>query len=609
MAIEILSPNYILPDNDVWLLKGVPLENNYENTILWRQGTDVDETIILNETPTEAKERQFNYFTATVGLDTRYHHLRLPAMTYLREGRKYLRVDLPYARAIQYNYLIFKNKGAYTIGESTTAYHYENRYYYAFITKCEYLNDKTTIIHYEIDLMQTYNFDYELTQCFVEREHSATDTIGENTIDENLPVGDLIYVYKSNCPALRDWSIAVSSTYAWIYTYDQDTQIGQWELREAVGSMNGNMYTGLYVQTFTDANEVNDFLRALENSTKADSVVGITMVPRYFGAGGYTPTTIPSTDWLLYKSGALSLSNDTDWTYTYNNKTGPRNKKLYCYPFNRLVINNNAGNVYEYKYELFSGNNTNFRVNCTIVGKSEIDAVPLDYQGLAINYNERMIIDNLPQCSWIIDSYRAWLAQNAAQRHYAYGRESVMLGVGAAATIAGAGMAYNMTPVVAGTAGKHPYVGQSIESQSFHVPTSNLPGMIGNVDNILSMLMAQYDASRMPNKSEGVNTNSLSIGEGILNFFAYNARIKPEYASIIDDYFDLYGYATHRLKIPNRDVRPFWCYVKTRGARLTSINTGIPADVDDAIRAIYDNGIRFWKNPANIGDYSLNNAV
>lgn len=596
MAIEILSPNYILPDNDVWLLKGVPLENNYENTVLWIQGKNIDGTS-NSESLDDARERQFNFFV------NNYNSIHLPSFTYLREGRRYLRIDLPYTDAIKYNYLIFKNKG--TTSTTPVEYKYENRYYFAFITRFEYLNDKTTIIYYEIDLLQTYNFDYGLTQCFVEREHSSTDTIGENTIDENLPVGDLIYVYKTNCPALRDWSIAVSSTYAWIY----DNNLERWRTYEAVGSMNGNMYTGLYVQTFTNATQVNEFLKALEQDAKADSVVGISMVPRYFGADGYTPTTIPSTDWLLYKSGALSLSNDTDWTYTYNNKTGPRNKKLYCYPFNRLVINNNAGNVYEYKYELFTGNNTNFRINCTIVGKGEIDAVPLDYQGVATNYNERMIIDNLPQCSWIIDSYRAWLAQNAAQRHYAYGRESVMLGVGAIATAAGAGMVYNTTSVVAGTAGKGPYIGQAIESQSFQVPTSRLPGMIGNVDNILSMLMTQYDASRMPNKSEGVNTNSLSIGEGILNFFAYNARIKPEYASIIDDYFDLYGYATHRLKIPNRDVRPVWCYVKTRGARLLSLNNGIPADVDDAIRAIYDNGIRFWKNPYQIGHYELNNQV
>lgn len=601
MAIEILSPNYILPDNDVWLLKGVPLENNYENSVLWIQGKNIDGSTIT-ETLAGARERQFDFFIDSNSVSPRYSARHLQAFTYLREGRRYLRVDLPYAECIQYNYLIFKNKG--TVSTNPAEYRYENRYYYAFITSFEYLNDKTTIVKYEIDLLQTYNFDYGLTQCFVEREHSSTDVIGENTIDENLPVGELIYVYKGNCPWLRDWSIAVASTYAWVYN---DSTMS-WDIYPAVGSMNGSMYTGLYIQTFTNPTMVNGFLSALESAAKIDSVVAITMVPRVFGSSGYTPQTIPTQDWLMYKDGALSISNDTDWTYNYNNKTGPRNKKLYCYPYNRLIINNNAGNVYEYKYELFSTSSTNFKINCTIVGKCEIDAIPVNYQGVEYNYNERMIIDGLPQCSWIVDSYRAWLAQNAAQRHYAYGRESVMLGAGAIATAAGAGTVYNMSTVSAGTAGTGPYVGQTIESQSFNSPTRNLPGMLGNVDNILSMLMRQYDASRMPNKSLGSNTNSLAIGEGILNFFAYNARIKPEYASIIDDYFDLYGYATHRLKVPNRDVRPIWCFVKTKGARLISLNNGIPTDVDDAIRTIYDNGIRFWKNPLQIGHYELNNS-
>ena len=32
----------------------------------------------------------------------------------------------------------------------------------------------------------------------------------------------------------------------------------------------------------------------------------------------------------------------------------------------------------------------------------------------------------------------------------------------------------------------------------------------------------------------------------------------PEFARIIDDYFNMFGYATHRVKTPNRDGRPHW---------------------------------------------------
>ena len=611
MANEILSPNYILPDNDVWLLKGVPLENNYENTILWQVGIGIDASTISQESVEQAKERQFNYFTATVGQDTRYHHLRLPAMTYLREGRRYLRVDLPYTRAIQYNYLIFKNNGAYTIGESTTAYHYEHRYYYAFITSFEYINDKTTLIHYEIDLMQTYNFDYQLMQCFVEREHSITDVIGENTISENLPVGEYLYYFKNDVPQLRTWSIAITGTYAKVY----NSQTQEWEAREALGSINGNLYSGLYTTICATASAANDYINFMASKAKIDSIEYITMVPTYFGSG-YDSATIPSVTWTLYKSGVNSITNDTDWTYNFNGKTGPRNKKLYCYPYNKLVINNNCGDINEYEYELFTGDYTNFEIVGTIMGKGEISAIPINYKGTNsdssafLNYNERMAISDLPQCSFTVDTYRAWLAQNKGERLYAYGRESIALGADAILLAATAGTSAAVTaPLVSGSlGGSYANQGGVYNQSSISFAPQATTGILGHVDNICTMLARQYDAWRMPNKARGVVTQSLSLGTNTLNFRAYNARIKPEYASILDDFFDLFGYATHRLKIPNISSRPTWNYTKTRGCRITPINRGIPADVDDAIRKIYDNGIRFWKDPAKIGNYTYSNA-
>ena len=81
--------------------------------------------------------------------------------------------------------------------------------------------------------------------------------------------------------------------------------------------------------------------------------------------------------------------------------------------------------------------------------------------------------------------------------------------------------------------------------------------------------------------------------------------ITREFAVKIDDYFNRYGYQTNNVKVPNRNSRPHWNYVKTVGC---SIKGSIPADDKSLICRIYDNGITFWKNGSEVGDYSLDNS-
>ena len=84
------------------------------------------------------------------------------------------------------------------------------------------------------------------------------------------------------------------------------------------------------------------------------------------------------------------------------------------------------------------------------------------------------------------------------------------------------------------------------------------------------------------------------------------AKVQPEIAKTIDDFFTEYGYATKRVKKPNINVRPHWTYTKTIGCNLKG---NAPADDLKAIKDIFDNGITFWKNGDEIGNYSLDNSV
>ena len=105
-------------------------------------------------------------------------------------------------------------------------------------------------------------------------------------------------------------------------------------------------------------------------------------------------------------------------------------------------------------------------------------------------------------------------------------------------------------------------------------------------------------------QSHNGNTNPLYFND-YFDFTFTNMHIRPEFAKILDDYFDRFGYATLRVKKPNINSRPHWNYTKTAGC---TIKGSMPADDERRICGIFDNGITFWKNGDEVGNYSLNNA-
>lgn len=98
----------------------------------------------------------------------------------------------------------------------------------------------------------------------------------------------------------------------------------------------------------------------------------------------------------------------------------------------------------------------------------------------------------------------------------------------------------------------------------------------------------------------------MGIVRSTQDFYYFQIHLKEQYARVIDDYFDLYGYATKRVKTPNISSRPHWNYTKTIGCNVVSVNCN-NNDVT-AIKNIFDNGITFWKNADEIGNYSLDNS-
>ena len=89
--------------------------------------------------------------------------------SYLRMDAGILKIQTPYYNVYKCNYMRFKNQTTVDAGNVTVTR--EDKWYYAFINGVEYVNEKTTLIHYTIDDLQTWLIGASINACLVEREH------------------------------------------------------------------------------------------------------------------------------------------------------------------------------------------------------------------------------------------------------------------------------------------------------------------------------------------------------------------------------------------------------------------------------------------------------
>lgn len=122
----------IAPNSNITLLK-VPLELSNKNQLTF-----------------SSREAQFNYFNSLTKIE-------LENATYQRkEG--VIRFPELIDNLYEYNYVMYQNES------------YSDKWFYAFITNMRYLNDNVTEISITTDVFQTWQFDLEFKQSFVERE-------------------------------------------------------------------------------------------------------------------------------------------------------------------------------------------------------------------------------------------------------------------------------------------------------------------------------------------------------------------------------------------------------------------------------------------------------
>ena len=566
----------IAPNSDVIICKGVPLDIGYEHTIYQTSAAN-QYTVFYN-----------------------YAKYTLSAQSYQRVSRNYIRVAYVADVLQDCNYMMFRN---------TT---YGSKWFYAFITEINYINDHTSEIKYELDVMQTYYFDYELGRCFVEREHSLTDYLYESQTEEGLDPGDMIV--RSVASKYYDPVNASSPQYYAVIYYIPNTQYFQPKVYNQSTTLDPadvstlskyNVYNFIPMPTFTlsvpiqcGSDSVATFTcSGLRHAVRSlieieASIITIQMIPTEIAIAFnlLTGTNDENNFRQFGYSDSLTISEGGSFADIHDNMTyTPKNKKLLQFPYTYITMSNNAGENTDYKWELFNHTfNTlptaEFMLSAAVNPDVQVHCYPYNYRkGGAENSRELgQTVQDFPRLAWSADSFQEWW--NVNKSSFSLSMITKVLGTAAAT---GAAVATG-----------NPLVGSAAASG------------VGAIAQSLAQLSGQKSA---PDSQRGSTSGSgILMRERRMGFTIYDMCITGERAKLIDDFFTMYGYAVKQLKLVNvrsagsNILRPYWNYVKTSNVVVHGNNMN--AEAERKIEGIYNKGITFWMQAANVGNYSLNNA-
>lgn len=573
---------YIPPNSDVVLCRGVPIESDYKYTLYF-----------------DSIAAQNNYFFSKAF--KQFHNV-----SYQRERRNYITLEIPATQVYACNYLLFKNTS------------YGEKWFFAFVDSVEYVNDNVTDIHYELDMMQTWMFEYTLMQCLVEREHSVTDKIFENTRPENIGYGELMCGLSQNLLSSR----GLLGEYACVITSKPYSTGGDAPIK--LYSQFCPVYG--YIGRAEDVNViVQDFVR----SGLQDAVLSVTVANALMAQGADKthfdmPKTVPKEDFKFVCYGVTSgiYEGEEQFKDQLPNGYKPRNKKLFGYPYNQLWVSNNQGTVNEYRYEDFKIDKDGFfhmEVAASGISSPECVLYPLDYRGVAKYYDHALVLTGYPTVPWIGDTYKAYMAMNRNQIENALYTQAfngvintVSAFLGGTMTVNNAADMLQSAKADASNAGKT--VSQTTKTGLRQQAMGGIFSAIGTagtsaVDFMTSAWQVEAklkDVSNIPPNVGGLSgAGSVTNALARFDYSTYYMCVKPEYAEIVDKFFDMFGYNTCTVKVPNTHSRPHWNYVKTIGCEIQGF---LPQEAANIIKAVYDRGVTFWKNGDEVGNYTLDNS-
>lgn len=509
-------------------------------------------------------------------------------------------------------------------GYYTNKYNGTTKTYYFWIVQKNFLARETTELTIQIDVFQTWLFDIHFKPCFIEREHTKTDYIGEHTLSEDFELGDYVVRKRQACASLQGKP-------AFFIGVTDDT----------LGGVFGRTYSGFAIKyyDYDHSDELSQYIRELCDDGKADAIAFIFTFPDKLVNKDIVSNGSVIAGW----EGVTSSLEEYIWNdapkdfYFLNESYFPYNNKLYSYPYSFLTIKNSSGSNVVLKFENFNNiNEMKFKIDSVLTQNPTISLTPLNYCRKSFAIDDSITTKDYGLCSWNNDNYGNWFAQhqnsinaqsmnasasmkanaivNSNNYENALSNRDTQMYKGvlntAISTIQNLGNFNFLGAVASGVGGAgNTYLDyqQNTKNANNDLANASLMNTVNYQNTIRSITASVKDAQVQPNTCKGDTSScGLDLARDTATFFIEHTTIKPEYARIIDMYFQMFGYQVNSVKKPEFKTRQKWNYIKTVNCNVYGT---IPHEDMRAIDDIFNNGITIWHKEEYMFNYDTTNKV
>lgn len=517
-----------------------------------------------------------------------------------------------------YNYLIFKNK---------------NKFYYAFITECEWSSDNATKIYYKIDYFQTYQTDISFNDCYILRKIVNDDTMFSNCLEEDIGVTKYTSVSKSVLySSLTNYDI-------WIIDSRRlyQTSVFGSSTAEVIENYLGTPYIVPFtIFVAKNGEELSNIFEIYNTNSGYDfqKIVSIQLIPRI--SSEMFTTNIA---WIYEKTftgykhlmgaatadyGKVRFLNSNNFTSPiFNTITIPRNEliglglysnvpqiknnKCYTSQFMKLKYRVQGVDSYEIKPEdLITTTDTegNIIIQTRTAFVNDISmSISIPSKNCPNTYIDAFDISLSVPIAFTSSSFAEWYSANkmkliGASISYIAGIMLTGVGVG----LAGAGSTISSV-VPYGTISNLPnYAKMSRQA----ITAGNKFGAVGG-SSLAHLLMQGYQSSKLPDRVSLASNESVIPRNGFSIDFMGTAP-SAEDITRIDNYFSMFGYRVNEYSVPNPYAHVNWDYIQTGNC---TISGDIPLDAKLQIENQFNSGVRLWHgtNFCNALELNFENTV
>lgn len=497
--------------------------------------------------------------------------------------------------------------------------------FYAFIVKKEYVNPTATKLFLEVDVWQTYMFDYEIKESYIEREHQNRFDTSLNLIindkEENIDIGNT-YQKLNDVTVKKEATDKVGCA---LIISTKPIETGGTMVQNVSGPTNSLpdplcYYIIPYIKRFADTiyltstsfpclqlgmlsndiagNNTTGPEEVINQRTLYSNIIDIVILPYlpfdYTVAGNIITSTVTKVS-VKYSSPNTPLTTEEKFLYRLSGVTlidtlkELNIKDLLGIPEITLDINN-LKNI-DYEPKLYSYPFKYLTLDCNQIEPLIIKPQYLEnLETLNIKFNQSIGIT--PITKYYVENYKGDTGSdttliNNTQNNITVATSKLLDYLGQNRASAISGLAVN--------------TGLNILQAGLGMATNSAFGAVSAIESGISIFRNIYNENMKRKDLEQGSPNFKARGNNIYAYIQqYTSNdglrvrtygITSQFRNFVFNYLYHYGYKCNDFIIPNLQSRYYFNYIKTIGVNLTA---NLDNEIIVKLKSIYDNGVTIW---------------